>query len=124
MAIAPFALTTGTTYTFQLSAFYTTLTAPTTASITANLVVNGPPQGGSLSSSPTSGLALSRLFLLNAPDWIDDVSDYPLGYAFLYNGTSTTSFTLIKGSDAVSYVSTILGQGLSSNSYKVTVMVT
>eukprot|EP00981_Chlorochromonas_danica_P011582 scaffold4106_cov285-Ochromonas_danica.AAC.1 len=124
MAIAPFALTTGATYTFQLSAFYTTLTAPTTASITANLVVNGPPQGGSLSSSPTSGLALSRLFLLNAPDWIDDVNDYPLGYAFLYNGTSTTSFTLIKGSDAVSYVSTILGQGLASNSYKVTVMVT
>ncbi|RYH22921.1 hypothetical protein EON65_18580, partial [archaeon] len=46
------------------------------------LIANVPPVGGTLALSPPSGSALSDLFTLQSPGWIDDPADYPLAYDF------------------------------------------
>jgi hypothetical protein len=47
-------------------------------------VTNEPPLPGRALIAPASGSALTTLFALSAPDWTDDMSDYPLVYSFAY----------------------------------------
>jgi hypothetical protein len=122
LAIAPYSLTTGISYTFQLSAIYD-LIAASTASISATVLVNAPPQAGEIVSDRPDGFALKTIFSMKAQNWIDDPSDYPLSYAFFYYTVSSSLLAMVKNTDAVSYVASVLGQGLQSRSYAVTLLV-
>ena len=120
LSIASNTLTPGATYTFIITTFFvdTSLTASGQAS--ANVVVNQPPSGGSLTVSPTKGYVLSTLFILNTFNWIDDISDYPLQYVLVYYTFDVNVLHSIKSLSQLSYISTYLGQGLESMSYLVT----
>jgi hypothetical protein len=58
------------------------------ATAEVDIYINNPPYGGTLSVSPSSGVALSSLFALEAPGWKDEsADDYPLQYMFQIDGT-------------------------------------
>jgi biotin transporter BioY len=116
LVIAPHSLTAGLSYVFQLSARYVTLTA--SASVTVNIVMNAPPRGGTITVTPTTGSALVTPFLLLAIKWIDDLSDYPLSYELAYYQLIPTELNYVKNLDLASYATVFLGQGLSSNDYR------
>eukprot|EP01033_Poteriospumella_lacustris_P010616 gene10616-7556_t len=59
-----------------------------------DVYLNTPPYGGSLAVSPTTGVALSTLFAMEAPGWKDDTAeDYPLQFFFQF-GTATRKTTV------------------------------
>eukprot|EP00981_Chlorochromonas_danica_P004712 scaffold946_cov171-Ochromonas_danica.AAC.12 len=119
LAIAPYGLSQGLSYTFSLNAAYkSSLTIFSMANITVN--INSPPSLGSLSISPSTGSALSTIYVLTAGGWQDDSSDLPLTYVFLYWILPNSSISTLQGRSQISYLSTMLGQGLQSSSYSVT----
>jgi hypothetical protein len=73
LVLAPNALPTMSTVQFALSCG--------SAVASVMVITNGPPQGGSFSVSPTTGVALSTNFYMTASSWVDD--DTPLTYQFL-----------------------------------------
>ena len=80
-----------------------------------------PPWGGQFTVDPTSGVAMATVFTLNTFGWVDEVSDYPLLYYMTYYVSDPLHPFVIKSKNELPYVSTYLGQGLSSVTYKVTV---
>lgn len=77
----PFTYKPGVPYTFRLSAVSkSNPNSEMWAQIT--LTANTPPTSGSLLLSPSTGLELTTDFIFSARDWTDDISDYPLTFAF------------------------------------------
>ena len=73
-------LVAGETYEFRLRVRDNLSTGVGYAQVT--IVVNTPPEGGSLTVSPETGVALETLFHLTASGWSDDQE--PLHYSFAY----------------------------------------
>jgi hypothetical protein len=107
----------GREYTFRLSisdssgnSLYSDIT----------LSCNGPPTSGTISSTPSSGIAYDQIFLLNAGGWVDEIQDYPLTYTFKYSVKSpslsqSVVYSPLRSASELPYLKTQLGQGLSSN---------
>ena len=122
LAIAPYSMTAGISYTFILFALY--LSNPAVlGSASVNIVANGPPYGGLLSVTPSEGYALSTLFYYNTYDWIDAPSDYPLQYSMGYYSSSTGPISIVQTMNQMSYTTSYLGQGLVSMEYEISCVV-
>jgi hypothetical protein len=118
LAISPFTLVAGTTYTFRLQAAY--LSTPTIfSSINFDILANTPPLNGILKVLPNVGTALITSFLLSTELWSDDVSDFPLRYSFAYQVQLNDVPTYIRVANPLPYVTSFLGQGLNGLSYMI-----
>ena len=123
LALAASSLTPGLTYTFSLHAKYVTSQRSATQT-SISISMNEPPVGGVLQVTPSSGTALTTYFLLKSSYWEDDESDFPLTHVLSYYLLSPAELIAVKDPDEVSYVTTLLGQGLGSRNYEVTCVVT
>jgi hypothetical protein len=122
LVIAAYSLPAGASYSFTLQAAY--LSSPNQlASVSYVVTVNGPPSGGMVISTPTSGNALQTLFTVFTTGWTDSASDLPLSYAFLTFTASSESQNYLKNLDSTTSVTSYLGQGLVGMNYVVTVIV-
>jgi hypothetical protein len=119
LAIAPYSLTAGLTYTFRLQSHY--IGDASLSGVSAVIVVmNGPPRGGVVEIDPTSGTALETVFALTTYRWSDDSSDLPLSYVMSYYTIDPSNLNLVKSLDGTPYVTTFLGQGLFALNYQIT----
>jgi hypothetical protein len=122
LALQANTLAAGKTYTFQLSATYSTSNrAKVDSYAQVTITMNSPPRNGEISCDPTSGVTYNTTFLLSTYSWLDDVSDYPLMYVLAYYTLDIGASTVVKSLSELAYASTKLGQGLSSKSYVLTV---
>lgn len=78
-------LASGQSYKFRLTV---TDSAGTSGYAEISITVNGKPSGGSVTVSPSSGVALTDSFTLEAPNWFDE--DQPLEYQFFVVKTDGT----------------------------------
>lgn len=115
-----FALKAGVTYSFTLSARYSSMT--TSASATVTVSINGVPTGGSLQVTPTTGSAAVDLFFWLTSSWAD--SDLPLQYSMATYLQDSSVQGLVKSFDQVPYISAYMAQGLVSMDYAVQCVVT
>ena len=123
LTIAANALSGGLSYTFSIKAAYSETTAtPVYSSVT--IVMNLPPEGGSMAVSPSTGLALNTTYLLRTYSWTDDASDYPLQYSFSYYTVNSDTVGVLKTIDQSNYAYTYLGEGQAVLKYKVTCVAT
>ena len=114
VAIVPNTLDPGLHYTFQLCAFY--LSDPLSIATSSVVVtINVPPLNGILEISPSQGYSLTTPYYLLTSHWTDDLSDLPLKYMFSYISTSLATPIVLKTLDAMAYVTSYLGTGLSSS---------
>ena len=112
-------LTSGLTYTFTLQATYLGSHAvPSISSVT--IIANEPPSGGTLTIAPNAGTAMSTVYVFQTAYWTDDEADYPINYVLSYYILTPGNQNIIKSSDSVQYASSILGQGLVSQNFRVT----
>ena len=110
----------GITYTFTLKAQFSGISDYAESSI--SIIMNSPPTGGNLIITPSSGNALSTVFTMNSYFWIDE--DLPLTYLYSYKtiDTSDSLQSILRNKDIVPYYSCVLGQGLLSENYYITVL--
>jgi hypothetical protein len=80
------------------------------------LNVNSPPSGGVVTSDPKTGEPLTSSFALLSASWVDDPSDYPLTFDFVYSLSSTSVANTIKARSTSSSASTNLPAGLDASS--------
>ena len=115
---SPFTFVTGKTYSFQLSARFSTGFSSTFSILT--VTANGPPTAGQLRVSPTQGYSFVTKFLFQALYWIEDRSDFPISYVFRYslrstaNLNSTSTFLSLGLASQRSYVESLLPPGFAS----------
>ena len=91
----------GASYTFKLTAG----TAPNTGYGSVTITTNSPPSGGSLTVTPTSGVANVDEFTLAAPNWYESVG--PMVYEFGYRD-DLGSFVPISGPQDTNSFKTML----------------
>ena len=113
LSIAPYSLTPGLTYAFAITAQYSSV-SDVVASATARVVVNVPPSGGVITVSPTQGVALETAFLMTTSLWNSEEDNLPLRYLFGYFATQPDLLKVLRPSDRVAWVSTLMGQGPES----------
>jgi hypothetical protein len=85
------------------------------------ITFNAPPTSGSMAVSPTSGFALETEYFINAFDWNDDVSDFPLYYVFTTQSYPTAPQLTVSSKSRINSVTTSLSVGLPSRDYAVTI---
>jgi hypothetical protein len=132
LMLVPYSLTSGLTYTFQLTCGFALMinnvsvmstTSQSTATVT--IVMNQPPTSGSLAISPATGYALNTTYTLQASLWTDSsADDLPLLYSFSYFAASPSQSYVVRTSNQLAYVIAFLGQGLASRKYVVFGVVT
>lgn len=91
ISIAPFSLTPGATYKFQLQVAI--LSAVFTADLSA--YVNCPPSGGWLTVTPLSGFEVMTVFELETQGWSDFEQNLPLTYQFYRADNETLAITTL-----------------------------
>jgi len=124
LAIAPYALTAGKTYVFQLGATYSLVNpSAVDAYSQVTVVMNSPPVGGSIVATPFRGVAFNTSFFLQASRWTDDLVDLPLTYVISYYLLDPTVAIVVKNADVTNYARTTLGQGIQALGYNVTLVV-
>lgn len=92
-------LTVGAATTFALSVYQRLQTNQRTLlTFTAvDITVNGPPSGGSLFISPSTGYAFNTTFYFETSDWDDDSSsNLPLAYDFRYYVPPTVNYLFVQ----------------------------
>jgi len=111
-------LNVGVSYTFTLTAtqMYTGAIA---AYSSITLLVNAPPTSGYFTISPEQGTPLSTVFAFAAPDWNDDVTDFPLLFDFAYKLSSSSDELALQYLVVQSYTDSVLPAGLSSYNFSV-----
>jgi hypothetical protein len=121
-SIGPNTLVAGRTYTFQLTAGNLLHPSASSSFGQIDLAVNAPPGGGSVTVSPSRGTALRTLFSMAMSGWIDDVTDYPLSYGFFYQQYSSYPRLTIADVSQLSYASSMLPSGLTSQDHEILVI--
>lgn len=112
LTIASDVFTPGSSYTFRLTVLPNGQSSGIYSEIT--LAIRFPPSSGSLSVSPSSGIALSTLFQFTATGWsAGDVSDLPLSYSV---STISPYIMTIESNSLSSSVSSYLSATASSSS--------
>ena len=118
LVVQPNALQAGISYTFQITSAYGDVASSEDVSysmVTINM--NQEPVGGNFEVVPQDGYALNTTFFLRTTDWYDDPDDYPLTYLMTYYMQDEKDQVVIKANNEVSYIYTLLGQGLQSMQY-------
>lgn len=98
VVVQQYAFVAGSTVTFRLYAQSNTDSSSISRRLQASqslvsfseisVAVNGPPEGGTLASVPSSGDALTTKFVISTSGWVDtNPADYPLRYAFKYHNS-------------------------------------
>ncbi len=129
LSLSPNYFVGGLSYTFLLSTAYAVAkdddagSFPTAVS-RITITMNTPPYDGTLSITPSLGLALNTSFTLRTIKWVDDLDDYPLQYTFGYYRVSLEyDKTVIRSSDTIHYTSSYLSAGSDANNYFITCFV-
>jgi hypothetical protein len=114
LILRPNVLRSSSTYMLQLSCFHN---GNMEAFSSITVTTNSPPRGGTFSSIPTKGKALSTVFNLTAPFWTSD--QLPLQYEFGFIGnTANNVFLPLKEKSDASFTNSIL-PGLFHNASSV-----
>ena len=121
LSLSPNFLLSGRTYTFQLTATYEHNNISAFSAIT--FTTNNAPLGGSLRVSPLEGTTLTTIFTLSAIGWVDKPENYPLAYQFSYSSSGLSMPYLLRSSNILQYVNTVLSQGILDGDYAVTCVV-
>jgi hypothetical protein len=122
LAIASNSLVGGNSYTFVLSATYSSDPSQVDKYEEITILMNEAPYGGSIVSAPTTGTALNTSFLFQTTDWTDDPEDIPLQY-IVNTYADSSKKSMVQTKDTVTYVETTVGQGQEENAYQVYVEV-
>lgn len=110
----------GSTYIFKLSAHPSgNLKLTTFAEII--LTANSPPTGGYVLPTPIRGNALVTKFLISAPGWTADASNFPLSYSFAYTLSPASSYLTLAASSLRAFTTSTLPAGLYDEEDLVTV---
>ena len=112
----------GATYTFVLSATYSENRNQIDKYEMISILMNEPPYGGVVTSSPYNGTALDTVFLFETQDWNDDPDDIPLQYV-IATYAEPSSKSIVQTMGETTYVETTVGQGLEDNGFLVYVEV-
>jgi len=124
LGLNPGSLTAGVEYTFRLTVEQ--LGMPS-AYIDIRMNGNTAPTGGNFSVSPSSGYSYSTEFRMIANSWVDDATDYPLRYQFVYQiGASfdwSKTFSRANSRSTLAYTSTTLPYGEPSEHDTITAAV-
>jgi hypothetical protein len=115
-------LSPGSTLTFRLTAHYAGNATLYSSFSEMIVVVNAAPSGGYIASDPTTGDALSTVFLVTSADWADDPSDFPLSFEYAYRTMSTQPALTVQSRTTSNTVSTTLPAGLASQGYAITLV--
>jgi hypothetical protein len=116
LSLIPNALPLGSTLKFSLSCVSITAGVSSMASVV--VVTNSPPTPGSCEVSPSSGTALTTVFVFVASSWID--SDLPLGYEIGFFSPTTNASLTVQSKSASSSGQSILPAGPASSNYNIT----
>jgi hypothetical protein len=122
LAISANSLVGGVTYTFILSATYSTDPNQIDKYEEISILMNEAPYGGIVTSVPVNGTSLDTEFLFETADWNDDPDDIPLEY-IISTYAESSSKTIVSTIGTTTYVETTCGQGLEDNDYQVYVEV-
>ena len=116
LSALPNTFSPGRTYSFRLTA--APVSGPWFETYAEQIVTaNGPPFSGAFVVSPPEGQAMTTRFTMNAPFWVDDISDYPISYTFRYSLQSSSAAHLLLGlSSHRSYAQSLLPAGLDNTS--------
>jgi hypothetical protein len=87
------------------------------SSVSALVTTNGSPLPGKYSINPNFGYELNTVFSFVASDWAD--SDLPLTYQFSFYSFSSDTFLVTQGQSQISYASSVLPAGLTSDDFLV-----
>jgi hypothetical protein len=110
-------LTGGVSYVFSLAAAYSGSSSGSFGQIA--IYINLAPSGGKITVSPNIGTALSQSFTFLTTNWVGDPNNYPLTYVLGYYVSIGSSLFVVKNTNEISYVSTLVSCGLVSNNYAV-----
>jgi hypothetical protein len=93
-----------------------------------HLTVNAPPSSGVLVASTkeggrTEGYSLADVFTLQTHSWSDDLDDYPLTYAFVYERQLLFPPSTVQERGPLTFVDTLLAHGVETNQYRLLLMV-
>jgi hypothetical protein len=101
----------GSVLTFTLAAS----AGSASSSATITIAVNSPPTPGTLTISPSSGVAMTDSFTFLASLWVD--SDTPLSYQFGYVASATGTVMVMQSQSETNFGSTLLpaGSGAASS---------
>eukprot|EP01035_Chromulina_nebulosa_P020554 gene20554-26659_t len=119
--INPYTLTSGLSYTFILSSYYTNSTSSKSAYAQVLVVMNTPPTGGQILSVPQTGYSANTTYHISTYDWTDTPDDYPLNYMMYSYTVDSNSFTVIQQASVLTYTYAFLSVGLKSSNYRVSV---
>ena len=123
LALSPSALVPGRTYTFRLS-LYNAKSMGMTSFQEVTLTAAHIPTGGQITVLPASGVALNTTFTASQWGWVNDASNYPMTFDFLYQLTTKfvpgqpSFFTVVSASMSAS-VSFLLPVGLLTEAHRV-----
>jgi hypothetical protein len=121
LAIKPYSLTPGLSYSFRLNSNY--ISSNTVSFAQVSILINEPPRNGVFYIHPRIGTALVTYFALKTQYWVDDFDDFPIVYAFSYYSLYPSSI-IIKTRSEINHISSKFGQGLESFDYNITCAVT
>ena len=77
-----------------------------------NVNINGAPQGGKCSVAPSTGTALSTLFVFECINWDGDPTDNPIAYAFqLYDPIRSRVVSILRSAQPTGVLSCFLPAG-------------
>jgi hypothetical protein len=100
----------GSVLTFTLAAS----AGAASSSATITITVNSPPTPGTLTISPSSGVAMTDSFTFLASLWVD--SDTPLSYQFGYIASATGTVMIMQSQSEMNFGTTLLPAGSGSGS--------
>jgi hypothetical protein len=120
LSLIPNSLPLGSTLKFTLGCVSVDTSVASYASTI--VVTNSPPSPGSCDVSPTSGTALSTLFVFVASSWID--TDLPLSYDIGFFSPTTNASLTVQSKSQASSGKSILPAGPQSSGNNITALFT
>ncbi|CAG9312590.1 unnamed protein product [Blepharisma stoltei] len=99
LSISPDSLSPGQSYTLLLSVSDGKLNSY----FEYKFYSNSPPYSGTFNVTPTSGIELKTFFKMEALEWVDDESNYPLYYSYGYVAENSDIYLNFKNQSSTHY---------------------
>ena len=126
LGFPPNVLTPGVSYLLRFTGYFIDATSSTLDVLSdsfseVTIVANGPPGGGSLGISPTTGQEITTTYSFSVSGFTDVAEDYPLLYSFGYfiDQGNSDLITFIRSPAESKVVRSVLSKGLEINGYTV-----